>query len=146
MGLSSLSSLTEEDVRDEGSSPFLVVDCTLGYGGHSSHFLKALEERQTPATSSVLAPSAPELIAFDQDSVEIIKTETRLREGLAAGAGDGPAVCFTAVNQNFCTLKSYLDTTGQSGKVTSLLADLGLSSMQIDDNHPWIYVQKRRPA
>lgn len=110
----------------EDSPPLLVVDCTLGYGGHSSHFLKALK------AAPMSGPPPHELVAFDQDSLEIVKTEARLREGLVAD--DDTAVQFTTVNQNFCTLKSYLDSTNQSGKVTSLLADLGLSSMQIDDN------------
>lgn len=112
----------KEKKEDE---PLLVIDCTLGYGGHSSHILRALKQQQVPSNS--------ELIAFDQDSLEIAKTEARLREELQSDVDDD-SVQFTAINQNFCTLKSHLESTGQVGKVTSLLADLGLSSMQIDDN------------
>eukprot|EP00978_Attheya_sp_CCMP212_P049051 scaffold608906_cov94-Attheya_sp.AAC.1 len=120
------------------SQPLLVVDCTLGYGGHSSQILKALRE----------AEKGSRLVAFDQDSLEIVKTEERLRAVLRelmntdmndSGAGaitttNEEEILFTAVNQNFSTLASYLRETDQLGKVTSLLADLGLSSMQIDDN------------
>jgi 16S rRNA (cytosine1402-N4)-methyltransferase len=117
------------------SQPSLVVDCTLGYGGHSSQILKALSD----------AEKGSSLVAFDQDSIEIAKTEERLRAVLKEltnedGAAILPAnnekdeILFTAVNQNFATLASYLRETDQMGKVTSLLADLGLSSMQIDDN------------
>jgi 16S rRNA (cytosine1402-N4)-methyltransferase len=115
------------------SQPLLVVDCTLGYGGHSSQILKALSE----------AEKGSRLVAFDQDSLEIVKTEERLRavlRELMNGAGaittgnEEEEIIFTAVNQNFSTLASYLRETDQLGKVTSLLADLGLSSMQIDDN------------
>ena len=137
----------------------LVVDCTLGYGGHASYVLKALKNVER-SSSAVL----PELLAFDQDSIEIRKTERRLRQGLlvatqqqtpadaaaAAAASDNnhhntvtaPPPCspptetvrLTVVNQNFRTVKPYLEHTGQVGMVTALFADLGLSSMQIDDN------------
>ena len=112
------------------SEPMLVVDCTLGYGGHSSYILQ-----------QIMNSTDARLIAFDRDSVEIKKTEERLRrsvleqssanvtESLEKGNG-----VFTAVNQNFAELGSYMTSTNQLGKVTSLLADLGLSSMQIDNN------------
>eukprot|EP00545_Synedropsis_sp_CCMP1620_P005154 CAMPEP_0119004622 /NCGR_PEP_ID=MMETSP1176-20130426/1255_1 /TAXON_ID=265551 /ORGANISM="Synedropsis recta cf, Strain CCMP1620" /LENGTH=447 /DNA_ID=CAMNT_0006956353 /DNA_START=145 /DNA_END=1486 /DNA_ORIENTATION=+ len=120
---------TNNSAASKQSEPLLVVDCTLGYGGHSSHLLKALNEDRLRTPSS----SSSELIAFDQDSLEIVKTKARLLQD--QGEGDDTTATFTAVNQNFCTLKPYLESTGQyPAKVTSLLADLGLSSMQIDDN------------
>eukprot|EP00985_Skeletonema_marinoi_P029379 scaffold27723_cov51-Skeletonema_marinoi.AAC.1 len=64
------------------------------------------------------------LIAFDQDSVEIIKTEERLRKSVleeidtaTESAGEGNDI-FTAVNQNFAELGSYMTSTNQVGKVT----------------------------
>ena len=102
------------------SEPMLVVDCTLGYGGHSSYILK-----------QIVSTTDARLIAFDQDSVEIKKTEERLRKQVLEGEDSN---IFTAVNQNFAELGSYTTSTNQAGKVTSLLADLGLSSMQIDNN------------
>jgi 16S rRNA (cytosine1402-N4)-methyltransferase len=41
---------------------------------------------------------------------------------------------FQTVNQNFRNSGPYLKNQGKMGRVTSLIADLGLSSMQIDDN------------
>jgi 16S rRNA C1402 N4-methylase RsmH len=79
-------------------------------------------------------------VAFDQDSLEIVKTEERLRAVLrelmngAITASEEEEIIFTAVNQNFSTLAPYLRETDQHGKVASLLADLGLTSMQIDGN------------
>lgn len=102
--------------------PMLVVDCTLGYGGHSSYILKQI---MNSTDASV------RLIAFDQDSVEIKKTEERLKNSVLEGEDSN---IFTAVNQNFAELGSYMTSTNQVGKATSLLADLGLSSMQIDNN------------
>jgi 16S rRNA (cytosine1402-N4)-methyltransferase len=110
------------------SEPILVVDCTLGYGGHSSYILK-----------QIMNSTDARLIAFDQDSVEIKKTEERLRSSVlkqnaTVMESSGGEEIFTAVNQNFAELGAYMTATNQLGKVTSLLADLGLSSMQIDNN------------
>lgn len=120
-----------EDNKHDRDSPVLVVDCTLGYGGHSSYILK-----------QIMNSTDARLIAFDQDSVEIIKTEERIRKSVleetggtaTKSAGEEGNDIFTAVNQNFAELGSYMTSTNQVGKVTSLLADLGLSSMQIDNN------------
>lgn len=114
-----------------------MVDCTLGYGGHSSYILEHIANRY----------DGSRLIAFDQDSVEIKKTEERLQSALKENLlrlqeeEDIPnqivqddADLFTAVNQNFQTLGAYLSSVQETRKVTNLLADLGLSSMQIDDN------------
>ena len=110
----------------------LVVDCTLGYGGHSAHILKNLVKRKEDGSK---------LVAFDQDPLEIVKTDQRLREKLRLyfSANDETTpnreeLIFDTVNQNFQTLAPYLENQGKMGQVTSLLADLGLSSMQIDDN------------
>lgn len=115
-----------DDDQHQSNDPILVVDCTLGYGGHSSYILK-----------QIMNCTDARLISFDQDSVEIKKTEERLRGSvlseLSSITGRSNHI-FTAVNQNFAKLGSYLKATNQLGKVTSLLADLGLSSMQIDDN------------
>ena len=139
----------------------LVVDCTLGYGGHASYVLKALQNVKRSSAVVDAGAVLPELLAFDQDSIEIRKTEIRLRQSLLAAtqhtnadaaaaavasendhstvtaAAPSPPtekVRLTVVNQNFRTVKAYLEQTGQVGMVTALFADLGLSSMQIDDN------------
>lgn len=112
----------------------LVVDCTLGYGGHSSYILK-----------QIMNKTDARLISFDQDSIEIKKTEERIRTSVLVQTTDTDTATepergnndndvFTAVNKNFAELGSYMASTNQLGKVTSLLADLGLSSMQIDNN------------
>ena len=89
------------------------VDCTLGYGGHAREML------------SRLLPGG-RLIGLDADPIELPKTERRLRE-----AGFGPDV-FTAVRSNFAGLPQFLAGADLRG-VDCILADLGLSSMQIDD-------------
>lgn len=91
----------------------VAVDCTLGYGGHSREILPRL------------LPGG-RLLGLDADPIELPKTETRLR-----ALGFGPDV-FTAHRSNFAGLPQVLAAAGV-GSVDCLLADLGLSSMQIDD-------------
>ncbi len=90
------------------------VDATLGYGGHATRIL----ERLRPVG---------QLLALDADSIELAKTEARLRE---AGHVE-PALIVRRTN--FASLSGTLDELGWSDGVDFLLADLGLSSMQIDD-------------
>ena len=91
----------------------LAVDCTLGYGGHAQEIL----ERIRPGGR---------LLGFDTDPVELPKTEARLRK-----LGFGPDI-FTAHRSNFAGLPQVL-AAGEIPGVDVILADLGVSSMQIDD-------------
>jgi 16S rRNA (cytosine1402-N4)-methyltransferase len=91
----------------------LAVDCTLGYGGHAREIL------------SRILPGG-KLIGLDQDPIELPKTEVRLRE-----LGFGPEV-FIARRSNFAGLPQVLAEQGIAG-ADLILADLGVSSMQIDD-------------
>jgi 16S rRNA (cytosine1402-N4)-methyltransferase len=89
------------------------IDCTLGYGGHA----RTLLDRVLPGGR---------IIGIDQDPVELPKTEARLR-----AAGFGPDV-LTCQRGNFAGLEPILASSGLTG-VDMLLADLGVSSMQLDD-------------
>lgn len=91
-----------------------VVDCTLGYGGHARELMRAVQPGGT-------------LLGLDQDPVEIVKTETRLR---ALGLPD-EALLVRRIN--FAGLSRALDEVGWSDGVDAVLADLGVSSMQIDN-------------
>ena len=98
----------------------MVVDCTLGYGGHARELLARLQ------------PDG-HLLGLDADPVELLKTEARLRE-----AGFGPEV-FTAIRSNFAGLPQALGECGMRNEergmkgADCILADLGISSMQLDD-------------
>ena len=91
----------------------VAVDCTLGYGGHAQEILSRLQ------------PNG-KLLGLDADPIELPKTEARLR---ALGFG---AEIFTAHRSNFAGLPQVLAANGIAG-ADLILADLGVSSMQIDD-------------
>lgn len=87
----------------------LAVDCTLGYGGHAAALLAAIQP-------------GGKLIGLDVDPIELPKTEARLRT-----MGFGPDV-FTARRTNYAGLAGILPEPADM-----ILADLGLSSMQMDN-------------
>ena len=87
------------------------LDATLGYGGHSSEMLKALR-------------GEGHLYGLDVDPIEIIKTRKRLEE---KGFGED---IFTARQMNFADIDVL---AAETGPFDFVLADLGVSSMQIDN-------------
>ncbi len=87
------------------------IDCTLGYGGHSRKMLEKLEGNG-------------HLYGFDIDPIELPKTKERLNK---AGFGDD---VFTPIQTNFRDIDQVIENYGP---VDFLLADLGVSSMQIDN-------------
>lgn len=90
------------------------IDCTLGYGGHARALLAAVQPGGT-------------LLALDQDPIEIVRTEARLR---AEGA---PEAALVVRRLNFAGLPRALADLGWSEGADVLLADLGCSSMQFDN-------------
>jgi 16S rRNA (cytosine1402-N4)-methyltransferase len=89
------------------------VDCTLGYGGHAREILARLQP-------------GGRLVGLDADPLELPRTEERLRR-----EGFGSEV-FCAYRSNFAGLAAVLAREGR-GAVDFLLADLGVSSMQLDN-------------
>jgi 16S rRNA (cytosine1402-N4)-methyltransferase len=91
-----------------------VVDCTLGYGGHSRVLWQACQP-------------AGHLLSLDVDPIELARTEMRLRmTGMNADS-------FTTKRCNFAGLHKALAEQGWHEGVDVIFADLGLSSMQIDN-------------
>jgi 16S rRNA (cytosine1402-N4)-methyltransferase len=95
----------------------VAVDATLGYGGHASEILKRI------------LPGG-RLLALDVDPIELPKTAERL-EALARELGVADAV--RVVRRNFAGLRKLLDDEGLARGADVVLADLGVSSMQLDD-------------
>lgn len=106
--------MVEEALEALGIMPGMIgVDCTLGYGGHAEAFLRKLRP-------------GGRLIALEADPLQLPKTEERLRS-----AGFGPEE-FAPVRANFAGLQGVLGKLGIAS-VDFIFADLGLSSMQIDN-------------
>lgn len=87
------------------------LDATLGYGGHTLEMMKCLEGQG-------------HMYALDIDPIEIEKTKERL-----ANLGYGEDI-LTVKQVNFSKMDEVI---AESGPVDFLLADLGVSSMQIDN-------------
>ncbi len=91
----------------------IAVDATLGYGGHARELLSAVQP-------------GGRLIAMDADPIELPRAEQRLRDlGF-------PPESVVARQGNFASLAAVVAAEAPGG-VDLVLADLGLSSMQIDD-------------
>ena len=86
-------------------------DATLGYGGHTKAMLQCLQGKG-------------HMYATDVDHEEAAKTKKRLEE---LGFGED---ILTIKLQNFCTID---EIAKEVGGFDFLLADLGVSSMQIDN-------------
>ena len=91
----------------------IAVDCTLGFGGHARELLTRIQP-------------GGRLLGLDADPVELPKAEARLR---ALGFGEET---FTAHRSNFAGLPQILAAAEIAG-ADIILADLGVSSMQLDD-------------
>lgn len=87
------------------------LDATLGYGGHSEKMLEKLA-------------GEGHLLAIDVDGAEMAKTTERLR---ALGYGED---ILSVKKSNFADIAQLAD---EYGKFDFILADLGVSSMQIDN-------------
>ena len=86
----------------------VVVDCTLGYAGHSSHILKKIKNGF--------------LYAFDQDKEAIKIANEKLKK-----ISDN----YEIINTNFVNLKNEINK--RVNVVDGILFDLGVSSPQLDE-------------
>lgn len=98
-------SIDSLQIKEDG----IYVDCTLGYGGHSSEILKRIKRGY--------------LFAFDQDQEAITFSQKKLSQ---IGTN------FTIIKSNFVNLKEKLAELGVT-EVDGILFDLGVSSPQLDE-------------
>ena len=87
------------------------LDATLGYGGHTRKMLEQLQ-------------GSGHIYGLDVDPIEIVKTTQRLQD---AGFGED---IFTSIQENFANIGNIAQ---EYGPFDFMLADLGVSSMQIDN-------------
>lgn len=88
-----------------------IIDCTLGYGGHTLSLLE-----QNPNIH---------IYAFDRDENALSLAKQRL------------APYASRLHIQHCAFANALDSLGneQLAQVKGILADIGVSSMQLDDKH-----------
>ena len=91
-------------------SESIIVDCTLGYGGHSSNILKEIKRGF--------------LFAFDQDDEAIEFSTNRLNK-----ISDN----YEIIKSNFENIKEEL-TKRNVKTVNGILYDIGVSSPQLDES------------
>lgn len=87
------------------------LDATLGYGGHTKAMLQKLEGQG-------------KMVALDVDPIEIVKTKKRLNE---QGFGDD------ILRIHKINFEKIREVAEEEGKFDFILADFGVSSMQIDN-------------
>lgn len=93
------------------------LDCTLGYGGHSTAMIEKLRAKDGAGFEG-------HLTSLDIDPIEIEKTTKRMRD-----RGFDESV-WNPLHTNF---RNIDQVAREFGPFDFVLADLGVSSMQIDD-------------
>ena len=101
------------NIKEDG----VYVDATLGFGGHSLEILKRINKGF--------------LFAFDQDSEAILYCSERLKDFNN----------FKIIKSNFANMKECL-TKENISKVDGILFDIGVSSMQLDEDYRGFSYQK----
>ncbi len=102
--------LDEAVVSILGARDGVYVDATFGRGGHTRYLLARL------------APEA-RVLGFDKDPEAIAAGELLAREDSR----------FTVLHASFAEILSVLKARGLAGTIDGVLADLGVSSPQLDD-------------
>ena len=93
-----------------------IADCTLGFAGHASEIARRL------------GPNG-RLIGFDRDPEALALAKARLDEVCDELGSQAPPI--TLVDQAFSSISSHV----KPGSLDGILADFGVSSMQLDDAH-----------
>jgi 16S rRNA (cytosine1402-N4)-methyltransferase len=99
----------------------IVVDCTLGLGGHAEYLLESYDNI--------------EVVGIDQDAAALALSGERLQR--FGGR-------LRTIQGNFGCLSDLLDELGV-GRVAARLADLGVSSMQLDQAERGFSFQRQGP-
>jgi len=88
----------------------IVADCTIGYGAHTLEFIRLIGE-------------TGKLIGFDVDGIELEKTRARLV---------GQPAKISLYHMNYAGIAKVLSQENIDG-YDIIFADIGVSSMQVDD-------------
>lgn len=91
-----------------------VMDCTLGMAGHSAEIMRRLGPKG-------------KLIGFDRDAHALDLARERLDRVRVELAGEAPE--FTLLHEEFSAARDHVDAQA----VDAILADFGVSSLQLDE-------------
>ena len=103
----------------------IAVDCTVGAGGHTRSFLEA-------------AGTDGLVVGLDRDESALALARAQLAPALAAGR-------LKLVKSNFGGVGTVLSSLGISGRVQGLAADIGVSSMHLDQAERGFSFQEEGP-
>ena len=103
----------------------LVIDCTTGGGGHSAKIL----EKILPGGK---------LLAFDQDQDAIKHLEKKFSKEIEEGS-------VLLEKTSFSSLETLAEKHGFTGNTASIIADIGVSSHQIDTGERGFSFQQEGP-
>lgn len=107
----------------------VMVDSTIGAGGHTLAIAKAITNNQD-AKIKEISNSKFQLIGIDQDYDALTVASSNLKAQMSNQSIDHDKTV-TLVNGNFRNIKQILQEL-KIEKVAGILADLGVSSMQIN--------------
>lgn len=120
-GIHSCLSLSE---NSEGTQRN-IIDCTLGGGGHTEHFISTFFDN-----SDIHKNDSLQIFGFDQDTVALAAAQERLQPLLNL---HNTKLKFVPVHANFSDLRAQMEALNLGQNIDAVLADLGVSSPQLDE-------------
>lgn len=110
--------------------PLLFADCTLGGAGHTLLLLQHLADE---LKQKKIKPRSIEIVCCDQDPQAIQVAKERIELWRTQNKEEASIIEITFLEANFKYLPSWLKTHRPNTPITGLMADLGVSSPQLDE-------------
>jgi 16S rRNA (cytosine1402-N4)-methyltransferase len=112
--------MVEEIIQCLGPQPgHFLLDATLGHGGHATRLIP------------LILPGG-QFLGIDQDPIELPQTTQRLQQTFAPELGNH-TLTLHSFHGSYAALPKAINQAGWDHGPDLILADLGLSSMQIDN-------------
>lgn len=112
-----------KSLEEEKATEIIVVDATLGGGGHAQYLVELFHDQ------NILKKFKLVLIGIDRDT-HAIENSTRILNELKEKYKNFD---FHLYNENFCEIFHILKKDFSSKKIHAIYADLGVSSPQLDN-------------
>ena len=116
-------------ISEQKDNSLCFADCTLGGAGHTLQLLKTLSACLSREDMSHLNF---EIICCDQDPVAIRVAKQRIENWLGQLGRESDRIKVTFLESNFRLLPSWMKENRPNAKLAGLMADLGVSSPQLD--------------